>query len=1066
MIRARSKSLACLITAVTLATLALSSEVTAAKKCYDCHKQQKQEYTSRKFIHDPVKAEQCESCHLRHGFAQQLVLKANDNQLCFSCHSDLQEKFSSGVVHFPVNQGLCWDCHNPHAADKKGLLLQGEEGAEDPAACLICHSEDMAPALAAAYPHKPFNDLNCLACHEAHNSQYAGLLKQEGGTLCLSCHQGDAQTMAAAHEGKHTEALSCLDCHSGHGSSLKGLLSEKTHSPFADGNCETCHSAPDQSGKVVFAEGATPNSVCADCHDDKAQSENMAVPHPAVSSDNCSDCHKPHSSTEAKLLVKAQGQICQDCHTDVITVSELVKHQPAALGECSACHETHGSQQAHLLKKTGADLCLGCHTDISTARDSSVSVHAATDDCLSCHSPHEGVGTAILRKAPEQLCADCHEPESKALTAASSHQPYVTGNCGGCHQPHFSASRALLRAEGPKLCTSCHVQIGTRLELTYKHSPATDDCLSCHQGHYSGNRNLLTEEPRLLCLACHDAGDLGLSETHVHTPGREGDCTGCHDPHGSERVALISGRTVSTLVSGQVITVQPQLTDERSSLCYTCHQEFGDKIQKSAAHKPVKDGNCDACHAAHGSGEPGFVKALAPELCAQCHAVDSTLDISHQGYNVAMSNCLDCHNPHLSTSPKLVRSVSHQPFAEGSCDNCHEKGPDGAVVPAENMTEVCAVCHDNLPDEMKLSSLHPPFESGDCQGCHGVHAADRAKLLKAETDQLCFDCHDDLRKLDTLAVVHRPFGDKKCLDCHKPHSSAHAGLLNAGPKDFCLECHAAVKKSLEQGQVHAPVKSGECSACHEVHASAHKALLVTDKKALCGKCHNLTSPAITAAHGGFDISDADCQGCHAAHVGQKGSKGLLLPKNHKPFAQGQCTSCHESVTSKQLVAAGVNLCAKCHTEAMTLMNQPVVHSVLKGDTACSACHGPHVGFGTGLQRKEGVSQCLSCHNTREFTGPVQHQPAFDDCGTCHDPHSSKYKNLLSTSDLMQVCLDCHENAPKTHYHKMGKGVVDPRTKTELVCTGCHSPHSSTEKTLLVADKNRKLCNLCHGTAHE
>jgi predicted CXXCH cytochrome family protein len=133
---------------------------------------------------------------------------------------------------------------------------------------------------------------------------------------------------------------------------------------------------------------------------------------------------------------------------------------------------------------------------------------------------------------------------------------------------------------------------------------------------------------------------------------------------------------------------------------------------------------------------------------------------------------------------------------------------------------------------------------------------------------------------------------------------------------------------------------------------------------------------------------------------------------------------------------------------------------------CTACHGPHVGFGKGLQKKDGVEQCLSCHNNREFTGPVQHPPAFEDCTNCHDPHSSDYKKLLSTADIMELCTTCHEDAKKKHYHPMGAGVINPRTKTDLVCTGCHSPHSTEEKMLLLADKNRKLCNLCHATDHE
>lgn len=1061
------------ISRIDLATICLlilvglgASVVQAAKTCYDCHKKQKQEYTSRKNVHEPVKSEKCESCHKRHGFSQTLVLVATDNELCFSCHKDLKEKFASGTIHFPVEKGVCWDCHNPHASDKTALLRGAPAETADPSSCLMCHDENLAPSLKATHQHKPFAELQCLTCHDAHNSQHAGLLKQEPAALCMSCHQKDEKQIAVAHAGKNTEALSCIDCHSGHSSSDQGLLSDQTHSPFAAGDCETCHALPDTSGTVVFAEGTTKNSICSACHEDQAKSELQPFPHAGVTADNCADCHKPHSSRFGPLLVKEEGKICQDCHSDILTASDKGKHLPALLGECGKCHEVHGSDKPHLLKKSGAELCLGCHTTMAAAKDSSASVHAASEDCLGCHNPHEGFGKSLLKKPADQLCADCHQPDPKALTAGSNHHPYATANCNACHMPHFSGQPHLLKESGAKLCLSCHADIGIRVGLAHQHAPAAEDCLNCHKPHYADEKNLLTLPTRTLCIGCHDPVDLGLNKTFVHSSAKDGDCTGCHEPHGSQREKLLSSRFTSTVIKGQIVKQAKPLSDKRSSLCYTCHEAFGDKIEKSAAHKPVKEGNCDACHSSHGSDHEGFVKLAAPELCTQCHKIDSTLLAPHSGYDIATADCLECHNPHLSTVPKLVRTNSHPPFAEKSCDDCHEKGEEGTVKLSGEITAVCSSCHDDITSEMKLPTLHAPFAGGECVSCHRVHAADQPKLLKSEASALCFGCHEDLRKIDTLAVVHRPFGEKKCLDCHKPHGSNYPGLLTRPKESFCFECHKDLKDQMDKGMVHSPVKSGDCNSCHQPHAGSVKALLVTDKRELCGKCHNLSGPVITAAHKGFDISTADCQNCHASHVGQKGKKGLLLPRTHKPFGAGDCTVCHSGTSGTQLIATGKDLCLKCHPKALPMLSRAVVHPALEDEKGCSACHGPHVGFGKGLQKKDGVQQCLTCHNSKEFTGANRHKPAFEDCGTCHDPHSSDYKKLLSTPDMMELCLTCHEDAKKTHYHPMGKGKIDPRTKTELVCTGCHSPHSSDESTMLVAEKTRKLCNLCHGTSHE
>lgn len=1053
-----------LLTTIILLFAPLSE---AAKDCYDCHKKQKLEYLSKKNIHDPVKTEDCESCHKRHGFAQRLVLVANDNELCFSCHLELKEKFSSGVVHASVEKGYCWDCHDPHASNKKSLLRPVPGGTDDPASCLTCHNSSLQPALQATHRHKPVIDLQCLSCHEPHNSPHVALLKRDGSTICLTCHEKDRDKMTKAHQTRHIDALSCLDCHSGHASNSKGLLSDKTHPPFASGDCETCHTLPDASGQVSFESGTDKNAVCAECHEEQTRAELWKVPHPAVSDDNCLDCHTPHSSRYGNLLTKKESKICEDCHTDILTDSELAKHQPVALGLCDKCHDVHGSDNPSLLKKVGPQLCLDCHTTFSANMDSSQTRHlAAAGDCLTCHDPHEGIGPAILKKPPEELCSECHTPDSKAFTAASSHQPYVTNNCATCHLPHFSNTPHLLRSTKTDLCLNCHFDIGATLTLAHPHEPATSDCLSCHSPHFSIEQNLLNETSSELCLSCHDGLDLGLNKHYVHSPVKARECTGCHNPHGSERPALLSSRVASTLIQGKILMKSRPLSDKQATLCYTCHEFFGEQIEKSAAHQPVKDGQCDACHESHSSDNPGFVKLSAPELCTQCHTVDSTLKAPHSGYDISQSNCLDCHNPHLSTRPKLVREMVHPPFAEESCDNCHEQAPDGSIELADDITELCSSCHDLVSKDLSLPTLHVPFGSGECTSCHRVHAADQPKLLKGNTGTLCFECHGQLHQVDAPKAVHPPFAEGKCLDCHVPHASKNAGLLSQPSDSLCFKCHEVLKNEMEKGQVHSPVKSGECNSCHLPHEGPLKALLVTDKKELCGDCHDLGGTQIMTAHRGFDISNADCQNCHAPHVGQKGQKGLLLPQSHEPFTQGECIKCHIGNNTVELVAKGKDLCFHCHEQAKSMMNKQVIHPALEDIKECTACHGTHVGFGRGLQRKQGVQQCLTCHNNKEFTGKVQHEPAFEDCTNCHDPHSSDYNNLLDTPDVMELCMTCHPDATKTHYHPMGKGVINPRTKTDLDCAGCHSPHSSNEAGLLVAERTRKLCNNCHGTARQ
>lgn len=1039
--------------------------VMAAKKCLDCHKDAEKLFSSYKYQHPATKDEQCETCHKRHGFAQQLILQDDSNQLCYSCHEDLEAEYTSGHVHFPVAEGRCWDCHDPHGADKEFHLRTGPEGANDPASCLICHKEDVASALNAEVPHAPFTDQDCTTCHDAHNSAVPGLLVKAPTDLCSDCHDRSAESFVAAHDDKNTSALACTDCHSGHASDMPGLLSENTHAPFAGGDCEMCHSRPAADGSIVFEEGMAGSASCAVCHDDVVAKTESEHPHAAVAGDNCLDCHDPHSSRFSHLLTVEERELCMECHSDVLSASGKTPHLPAMLGQCSSCHDVHGGDHPQLVKATDAELCTGCHADYLDKQATAGSVHAAIGECQTCHAPHEGLTEHVLRDEPKNLCADCHEPEEAALEAPSGHQPYLTGDCVGCHSPHFSDEAHLVRGDDQAMCLSCHADIKNRVNMSVPHAPATDDCRTCHQPHYADTEPLLTSKQGELCGTCHDYEDLHVTAEFVHTPAREGDCSGCHNPHGGVQEKLVTGRMTKINVNGRMVGQLPRLSGKTSDLCYTCHDDLVETFRKQGAHQPVVEGACETCHAAHGSDQPAFLVASAPDVCATCHTLDAELSAQHGGYDLATTDCLSCHNPHVSDNPKLVRTLIHAPFDDKTgCDACHEKAADGTPELVASQSELCGMCHEDINEAAGEAHQHVPFAMEECSACHGVHASDHPGLLKAEGSRLCFSCHEDVRDQQALRVSHEPFSEGDCLSCHRPHASQNAGLLTKPNESFCVSCHTDLDEQLKAGSPHAPVVDGECSACHEPHAGEHQSLLTSTKEDLCGTCHDLASPALSQAHGGFAIAEANCQNCHTSHVSPPGVAGLLLPDSHAPFAVGDCSTCHEG-TSVQLVAGSVReQCLVCHDLEADL-GRAVVHSPVKSDDGCTGCHGPHVGYGASLQVRQGVETCLECHDTPEFTGAVQHEIAFDDCSTCHQPHSADYKGLLDSPDIQQLCLNCHDNALETHYHPMGEGVINPLTKTTLTCVGCHSPHSSPYQALLVADRDRKLCVVCHNVSH-
>ena len=377
------------------------------------------------------------------------------------------------------------------------------------------------------------------------------------------------------------------------------------------------------------------------------------------------------------------------------------------------------------------------------------------------------------------------------------------------------------------------------------------------------------------------------------------------------------------------------------------------------------------------------------------------------------------------------------------------------------MTELCSACHESVAEGLEMANLHAPFAGDECGGCHRLHAADTEKLLRAEGSPMCLTCHEDAKEAMAMPVTHLPFARGECLDCHQPHASPHAALATKPAESFCVSCHSELEQEIAEGEPHAPVAGGECGACHQAHAGNEVALLTSSKMELCGECHDMSDRELRAAHKGFPLEGVDCQNCHAAHVGPAGSTGLLLPDKHGPFADGDCTTCHEGLQPHKLVAGGHQLCFSCHEDIISESQNAFVHAPLREEDGCTSCHGPHVGYGSSLQPKQGIQTCLTCHDGKEFQGSMKHAVAFEDCGNCHQPHTSANEGLLVVSDVMEMCTSCHDDAVETHYHPMGAGVTDPRTQEPLNCVGCHSAHSSDYAAILVAEKDRKLCIICH-----
>jgi len=104
------------------------------------------------------------------------------------------------------------------------------------------------------------------------------------------------------------------------------------------------------------------------------------------------------------------------------------------------------------------------------------------------------------------------------------HPGYEEGECAGCHA---SLETAAGRRRHSGLCYSCHESKET---APFLHGPVgAGQCTFCHDPHGSSEGAFLTAVGRGLCVSCHDQPS---SRGHVQA-GSGRSCEECHNPHGS-----------------------------------------------------------------------------------------------------------------------------------------------------------------------------------------------------------------------------------------------------------------------------------------------------------------------------------------------------------------------------------------------------------------------------------------------------------------------------------------------------------------------------------------------------
>lgn len=599
-----------------------------------------------------------------------------------------------------------------------------------------------------------------------------------------------------------------------------------------------------------FEKGAT----CDRCHEDVLQG--LANIHAPLAEGDCESCHKPHGLVGALRLTQDEPALCLECHErDALRLDE--GHRHPEVENCSSCHSPHGSNHGALLKAAESSLCTDCHADVTHGSFQHVPL---ADGCTSCHVAHGGGEPQLLKATEPALCLECHDVD---LSFAHQDIDVSSMSCATCHPPHAGAD-GLLRAS---------VHVG-------------GDCSLCHADPE-------TPVDGSICLECHDPPSVFLWEGSVHPAAVDGDCLDCHAPHGSDHA--------------------PMLAEAETVLCGSCHDEQSMALQGEHGHDVA---SCSDCHAGHESSHEKLLKAPSRDLCVECHddPRDAGHDMVHQPAN---SNCLACHDAHGTGLPALVTDLNqnnvcghchsdvvatgglpnvHEPFVNGDCTGCHNPHSGPSMLLLAEGEKLCTSCHEPLMAEAEnRKEQHVPFEEGACDTCHLPHATEHRALLVDEEADLCATCHEVETTKPLGGSDHPPVTTGDCSACHQSHAADVTALLKAPSAVLCTSCHPDVGERLDQEIAHAPA-ADDCQTCHLPHVARHPNLLAQAVSVGCLDCHDADAAGWREKHLGLTAAGMDCGGCHDPHAAPE--PGLMLPVQHAPFADGDCSMCHKSLKEK------------------------------------------------------------------------------------------------------------------------------------------------------------------------
>jgi DmsE family decaheme c-type cytochrome len=269
------------------------------------------------------------------------------------------------------------------------------------------------------------------------------------------------------------------------------------------------------------------------------------------------------------------------------------------------------------------------------------------------------------------------------------------------------------------------------------------------------------------CTTCHDESDspqllaIGKTRHGVTADSRTPTCASCHgdsDNHVDNPTGAKPDRTFGKNSATPAT--------ERSAACLNCHQQDADRHLWLGSTHETRGLSCSTCHQVHTAENPVVDRRKQPEVCFTCHKEQRAQanKPSHHPILEGKVVCSDCHNPHGSAGPKLMKRDT----VNDTCYTCHMEKRGPFVHNHEPVSEDCSICHNphGTTTEAMLKT-RPPFL---CQSCHTPHIAIPAGLTGTTSIQYW----------GNSSTITQGRG---CLNCHTQiHGSNNPDAANPAPQ--------------------------------------------------------------------------------------------------------------------------------------------------------------------------------------------------------------------------------------------------------------------------------------------